>query len=164
MLKMLELREIIRLVNQSSIDELEIENGGVKISLKKAVPVLATSMTVEEPAIAAESAFLQAAAAQETPVPVQEKAAVEQATAPALHTITSPVVGIFSASPQPGAAPYVQVGQKIAANTVVCSCNVKVLNLSHEIKSEVSGEIVEVLAEEGQLIEYGQPLFKIKPE
>lgn len=78
-----------------------------------------------------------------------------------LHKITSPMVGTFYASSSPEAT-YVNQGSKVSENTVVCI--VEAMKLFNEIEAEVKGEIVEVLVENGQLVEYGQPLFLVKAE
>lgn len=79
-----------------------------------------------------------------------------------LHKITSPMVGTFYAAPNPDADPYVTIGSKVKENTVVCI--VEAMKLFNEIEAEVKGEIVDILVENGQLVEYGQPLFLVKPE
>ena len=79
-----------------------------------------------------------------------------------LHKIVSPMVGTFYRAPAPDTDPYVQVGDRVQENTVVCI--VEAMKLMNEIEAEVTGEIVEVLAENGQLVEYGQPLFLVKKD
>jgi acetyl-CoA carboxylase biotin carboxyl carrier protein len=78
------------------------------------------------------------------------------------HTIESPMVGTFYRAPSPEADPYVQTGDKLTESTVVCI--VEAMKLMNEIEAEVRGEVVEILVENGELVEYGQPLFLIKPE
>ncbi|WP_033845374.1 acetyl-CoA carboxylase biotin carboxyl carrier protein, partial [Geobacillus thermoleovorans] len=94
----------------------------------------------------------------ETPVVKEEKPAVEGN----LHQITSPMVGTFYAAPAPDKPPYVKPGDKVKKDTVVCI--IEAMKLFNEIEAEVDGEIVEVLVQNGQLVEYGQPLFLVKPE
>jgi acetyl-CoA carboxylase biotin carboxyl carrier protein len=103
------------------------------------------------------------------PAPKQEIAAVEtkveesnQVDTSDLHKITSPMVGTFYASPSPDADAYVKVGSKVSKDSIVCI--VEAMKLFNEIEAEVNGEIVEVLAKDGQLVEYGQPLFLVKAE
>jgi acetyl-CoA carboxylase biotin carboxyl carrier protein len=74
--------------------------------------------------------------------------------------ITAPMVGTFYAGPEPGAEPFVKIGTKITEETVVCI--LEAMKLFTEIEGEIAGEITEILAEDGQLVEYGQPLFKVK--
>ncbi|MEW9034074.1 MAG: acetyl-CoA carboxylase biotin carboxyl carrier protein, partial [Planifilum fimeticola] len=79
-----------------------------------------------------------------------------------LHKIVSPMVGTFYRAPAPDADPYVQVGDRVDEKTVVCI--IEAMKLMNEIEAEVRGEIVEILVENGQLVEYGQPLFLVKTE
>lgn len=171
MLKVHEIRELIKLVDQSSIDEFVYENEGSKIKMKKHNG--ATVAAVQPVVQAAQSAPIvqnvpvQAAAPapaavqetkQETPK-TQEPAEADTAN---LHKITSPMVGTFYASPSPDADPYVKPGSKVSKDSIVCI--VEAMKLFNEIEAEVNGEIVEVLVKNGQLVEYGQPLFLVKPE
>lgn len=103
------------------------------------------------------------AAVQEKQAPVQEELTKEAAKDNGnLHQITSPMVGTFYASSSPDADPYVTEGSKVTESSVVCI--VEAMKLFNEIEAEVKGEIVEVLVENGQLVEYGQPLFLVKAE
>ncbi len=79
-----------------------------------------------------------------------------------LHKITSPMVGTFYQSPSPDQDVYVKVGSKVSEGSIVCI--VEAMKLFNEIEAEVNGEIVEILVKDGQLVEYGQPLFLVKPE
>ncbi|MFE7060963.1 acetyl-CoA carboxylase biotin carboxyl carrier protein [Sutcliffiella sp. NPDC057660] len=163
MLKIQEIREIIKLIDQSNIDEFLYEHEGSKIKLKKqkeqmmvSAPVAAQPQAVQAAApVAAAPAAVEVKA--ETPAAVKETPKVEDEN---LHKITSPMVGTFYASPTPDAAAYVQAGDKVGENSVVCI--VEAMKLFNEIEAEVKGEIVEVLADNGQLVEYGQPLFLVK--
>ena len=167
-MKVQEIREIIKLVDQSNIGEFVYENEGTKILLKKT-----EAGTVAYPTPAQE--VVQAKAAVEvSPTPAaQPVAKAPEAATPAtpatpiseqenLHKITSPMVGTFYQSPSPDADAYVKVGSKVTADKIVCI--VEAMKLFNEIEAEVNGEIVEVLVKEGQLVEYGQPLFLVKPE
>ncbi|MBB5356383.1 MULTISPECIES: acetyl-CoA carboxylase biotin carboxyl carrier protein [Anoxybacillus] len=166
MLKIQEIRELIRLVNESNIVEFVYEHDGSKIKMKKAgaaEQVVVATPKVDVP----QTSVVQ----QQPPVtPVVEKVEVKEEAKPEkqvvatenLHTITSPMVGTFYAAPSPDAAPYVKVGDKVKKDTIVCI--VEAMKLFNEIEAEVDGEIVEVLVKNGQLVEYGQPLFLVKPE
>ncbi|MDK6862644.1 MULTISPECIES: acetyl-CoA carboxylase biotin carboxyl carrier protein [Nosocomiicoccus] len=101
----------------------------------------------------------------EAPAPPAPVASVPETSAPAadtsnIHTIKAPMVGTFYKSPSPEADPYVQVGDKIENDTIVCI--LEAMKLFNEIEAEVSGEIVEILVEDGEMVEYNQPLFKVK--
>ena len=158
MLKIEEIHELIKLIDESTIDEFTYENEGAKIKLKKNKEVVQQ--------VAAPVAPVQAAPAQQAPkaqAPAQTEAPAQEAVASEnLHKITSPMVGTFYASSSPEADPYVTSGSKVKENTVVCI--VEAMKLFNEIEAEVKGEIVEVLAENGQLVEFGQPLFLVKAE
>ncbi|WP_144470749.1 acetyl-CoA carboxylase biotin carboxyl carrier protein [Bacillus pumilus] len=160
MLKIEEIHELIKLIDESTIDEFTYENEGAKIKLKKNKEV------VQQVAAQASVAPVQAAPAQQAPkaqAPAQTEAPAQEAAASDnLHKITSPMVGTFYASSSPEAGPYVTTGSKVKENTVVCI--VEAMKLFNEIEAEVKGEIVEVLAENGQLVEFGQPLFLVKAE
>lgn len=165
MLKIHEIREIIKLIDQSSINEFELEMNGTKVTLKKSVA--AETVVIPQPVVQAPAA-----------VPVAPVAAVEAPAAPApveaakpaapaqeeanLHKIVSPMVGTFYRASEPGKPPYVQPGDKVTPDKVVCI--VEAMKLFNEITAEVTGEIVKVLVEDGQLVEFGQPLFLVKPE
>lgn len=164
MLKIQEIREIIKLIDQSSIEKFSYEAEGAKIVLKKgstnqATPAVAVSPTVQPVEV-------QAPAVQVVEQPVVQEAPVatiaeEVEQDPSLHEVTSPMVGTFYAASSPEAEAYVQVGSKVTNEAIVCI--VEAMKLFNEIEAEVSGEIVEVLVKDGQLVEYGQPLFLVKP-
>jgi acetyl-CoA carboxylase biotin carboxyl carrier protein len=173
MLKVQEIRELIKLVDQSSIDEFVYENEGSKIKMKKNQATTAVSF---QPV--GQTAVEAVPVVQAAPVPVQvsapaavvqeekREAAKQEVTTAAdtsnLHKITSPMVGTFYASPTPDTDAYVKVGSRVSNDSIVCI--VEAMKLFNEIEAEVNGEIVEVLAKNGQLVEYGQPLFLVKPE
>lgn len=150
-----EIRELIRLLDESTLTELELEFEDGKVRLAKRVEVVAYAAPQTAPTVA-----------QPAPLPAHapqggaaggSQAAVEDA---GLHVITSPMVGTFYRAPAPDAPPFVDVGSQVGPKTVVCI--IEAMKLMNEIEAEVSGEIVEVLAENGQLVEYGQPLFKVR--
>lgn len=163
MLKVQELKELIKALDASSIDELKFEQDGTKLVLKKQVaPAPSVEKVVE---VTREAAPVPAPVA----IPREEKAVApaaveaEQASSTSnsnLHTITSPMVGTFYAAPSPDADPYVKTGAKVSTESVVCI--VEAMKLMNEIEAEVKGTIVEVLAENGELVEYGQPLFVVE--
>ncbi|WP_108025553.1 acetyl-CoA carboxylase biotin carboxyl carrier protein [Melghirimyces profundicolus] len=169
-MKMHEIRELIRLVDESEIEEFELENDGTKVLIKKALSKTGVDAAVA-PAPQAQPAEPQAE--QPTEVTPAPSAPVEEAPRPApqrdteaadtdLHKIVSPMVGTFYRAPSPEADPYVKEGDKVDEKTVVCI--VEAMKLMNEIEAEVRGEIVQVLVENGQLVEYGQPLFLVKTD
>ncbi|AEI41232.1 acetyl-CoA carboxylase biotin carboxyl carrier protein [Paenibacillus mucilaginosus] len=163
MFKLSEIKELIKAVDASTLQELEIESEGSRLVIRKPNK---TEQVVYASAPAAAPAFAPVVSAPPTaPAAVPAQAPVEGKPAAAdanLHIITSPMVGTFYESPSPGAAPFVSKGSSIKEKTIVCI--IEAMKLMNEIEAEVKGEIVEVLVENGQLVEYGQPLFKVKPE
>jgi acetyl-CoA carboxylase biotin carboxyl carrier protein len=171
MLKVQEIRELIKLVDQSSIDEFVYENEGSKIKMKKNVvttvttvpPVTQTTFEVD-PSIQAPpvAAAAPAVSLQEIKQEAINLEGNHQAESANLHKIVSPMVGTFYASPTPDSDVYVRPGSKVTKDEIVCI--VEAMKLFNEIEAEVTGEIVEMLVKNGQLVEYGQPLFLVKPE
>ncbi|WP_170008746.1 acetyl-CoA carboxylase biotin carboxyl carrier protein [Bacillus fonticola] len=168
MLKVQEIREIIKLIDQSSIDEFVYELDGAKIEMKKKtgtivsepVQVPAPQVPVQQAPVAQTAGAQQPAvspAVQESTVSVPQPDKKE-----GLTEITSPMVGTFYQKPSPDADTYVKVGDRVDASTVVCI--VEAMKLFNEIEAEATGEIVEILVKDGQLVEYGQPLFLVNPE
>lgn len=145
-----EIKELMTLLEESSLEEIKLEKNGTKIKLKKpsvqAVQVAPTQVVQAAPS---------AATAPEAP------AAAASVTSDAnTKQITSPMVGTFYTSSTPGAAPFASVGDKISASTVVCM--IEAMKLFNEIEAEVDGEIVDIHVTNGQLVEFGQPLFTVK--
>jgi len=170
-----ELKDLIRVIDESNIQEFKYEEDGVKVVLKKSAQGIVTiPATAPEPAAkpaeapakpAAEpvAAPAQPAAAQPAPTPTPAKPstpAVSVENDEELHQIVSPMVGTFYRAPAPDAPPYVEVGDYVTEKTVVCI--VEAMKLFNEIEAEVNGEIVAIHAENGQLVEFGQPLFTVK--
>jgi acetyl-CoA carboxylase biotin carboxyl carrier protein len=170
LLKIHEIREIIKLIDHSSINEFKLETEGATVTLKKSAvteSVVVTQPVVQAPAAVQAAAAVPAVATAPAAAPAAVEAPKDVPAAPVaddanLHKIVSPMVGTFYSSPEPGKPPYVQAGDKVNASNVVCI--VEAMKLFNEIEAEVNGEIVKVLVEDGQLVEYGQALFLVKPE
>ncbi|KRF12083.1 MULTISPECIES: acetyl-CoA carboxylase biotin carboxyl carrier protein [Paenibacillus] len=165
MFKLSEIKELIKLVDQSSLQELEIENEGARLSIRKPnktepVYVTAPVQHTYAPIGQASIANTAPAAALEASIPTTNGHAKQEDSS--LHKIVSPMVGTFYQSASPGSAPFVSVGSKVGDKNVVCI--VEAMKLMNEIEAEIKGEIVEVLVDNGQLVEYGQPLFLVRPE
>jgi acetyl-CoA carboxylase biotin carboxyl carrier protein len=167
MLKIQEIRELIKLIDKSSINEFKYENDGSKIVLKKNNGT-ASAYQVEEapvqPVIQKAEPSVQPAAAAE-PVKASQEATVEKGKAEedeSLHKVVSPMVGTFYSASSPENPPFVKPGDQVSKDSIVCI--IEAMKLFNEIESEVNGEIVKVLVENGQLVEYGQPLFLVKAE
>jgi len=165
-----EIRELIKLIDQSSIQEFKLELEGTKVKLTKSSgteTVVIAQPAAPAPVVQAAPAPVAAPAAASVAAPVVAESPKAVPAAPVaddanLHKIISPMVGTFYSSPEPGKPAYVKAGDKVSNNKVVCI--VEAMKLFNEIEAEVNGEIVKVLVEDGQLVEYGQPLFLVKPE
>lgn len=163
-MKVQELREIIRLVDQSSISELTYENNGSSITLKKQVAASEQVNTVQQvvetnkPVQEIKRQNVESVVTKVEKEEVKEAADVEDG----VTEIISPMVGTFYRKPSPENDNYVEVGDQVTSDSIVCI--VEAMKLFNEIEAEISGEIVEVLAGDGELVEYGQPLFKVKQQ
>lgn len=145
-----DVKEFIEMLEGSSLSVLEIKNGdGSAIRLEKAISAA--------PAVVMQANAPAAAPVQET---VQATPAAQPAPVAEGKTINSPIVGVFYAAPSPDSNPYVSVGQKISKGDTICI--VEAMKCMNEIQSELDGEVTEVLVKDGDLVEYGQPLFRVK--
>lgn len=165
MLKVQELKELIRALDQSSVDELKIEQDGAKLLLRKNQ----TTTVVAEKSVKSSEVLPSPTEQPESPkatlevvsTPSKEESKPEdKPAAENVHTIKSPMVGTFYAAPSPDADPYVNKGDQVKEVSIVCI--VEAMKLMNEIEAEVNGKIIEVLAEDGELVEYGQPLFVVE--
>jgi len=157
-----ELKELIEFLIEKDITEFELERGDVKVRIKRGAPEAATPAPAERiitvhpappSAIHIQTGSGAAApAAPAEPAPVQEE----------LHMVRSPIVGTYYESPSPGSPPFVKPGDMVEAGQVLCI--VEAMKLMNEIEADVSGEIVRMLVNNGQPIEYGQELFAIRPK
>src|SRR5574337_387006 len=146
-----ELKALLRLMEGNDVEELEVEEGGRRIRLRRRpapVPTPPPAMFPASPAaasgVATGSPLLPGAAAPETA---------------GLIPVISPMVGTFYRAPAPAAAPYVKEGDTIQKGTVVCI--IEAMKLMNEIESEVKGRITKILVENGQPVEFGQTLFLV---
>ena len=149
------LKTLIDLVSESGISELEITEGEGKVRIVKN-PAPAPAAPVQMMAPAAPVQAMPAAAAA---VPVAAPAA-EAVAAPSGHIVKSPMVGTFYRAPQPGAEPFVKVGTSVKVGDTVCL--IEAMKLLNEIEADKAGVIKAILVENGQPVEFGQPLFVIE--
>ena len=159
-----ELKELIDFLIEKDISEFELERGDVKVRIKRGsdqATVITHAMPVAPMPMAASP--VQTPSQSHTPPPVASpaSAAPPAAAGEELHTVKSPIVGTFYESPAPGSLPFVKAGDQVAAGQVVCI--IEAMKLMNEIESDASGEIVKILVNNGQPVEYGQPLFSIRP-
>lgn len=153
-----EIKELINTLDGSSLTNLEIkgENGEKLILSKESKKEITVAPTLQSVIPQAAAPAPQAAAAEAAPAAASETKPAEDN----YRTITSPMVGVFYTSPSPEADPYVSVGQSIQSGDVVCI--IEAMKLMNEIPATESGTIAEICVSNGDIVEYGQPLFKIK--
>ncbi|HKU24832.1 MAG TPA: acetyl-CoA carboxylase biotin carboxyl carrier protein [Candidatus Sulfotelmatobacter sp.] len=149
-----ELKELIEFLKEQDIAEFELERGDVKVRIKRGMPVAIApaALTISAPTVPT------AAAASPAPPSV---APPTKSPDEGLHQVKSPIVGTFYESPSPGSPPFVKAGDTVEAGQVLCI--IEAMKLMNEIEADVSGEVVKRLVNNGQPVEYGQPLFSIRP-
>lgn len=154
-----QLRQLLALLGESDIQELRLEGDDFRLEVRRNLPAVAQPLTV-----------LQAPAAVAPAVPAAAPAPVPAPSAPPppaaaargdLQAITAPMVGTFYRSPAPGEAPFVELGSRVTPGQPVCI--LEAMKLMNELESEVGGEVVEILVENGTPVEFGQVLMRIKP-
>ncbi len=155
-----DIKELIALIRKNDLSEFSLEQEGFKITLKRGYE--------SQPLTAGISYGPQLLGASPLQLPPQGQSVSAQsapASLPAspsesLRDLPSPMVGTFYAAPSPDAPPFASVGQQITPDTVICI--IEAMKVMNEIKSEVSGTIVEIVAENGKPVQYGQPLFRLR--
>jgi acetyl-CoA carboxylase biotin carboxyl carrier protein len=150
------LKTLIDLVSESTISELEITEAEGKVRIVKAsaaVAVAAAPMVMAPVAAPAAAAAAPVAAAAASP-------AAPAAAEPAAKTIKSPMVGTFYRSASPGAKPFAEVGDSVKEGQAVCI--IEAMKIMNEIEADVGGKIIRILCENGQAVEFGQPLFVLE--
>lgn len=153
-----DIDNILRIIDDSPYDELRLENNEVSVYLKRtAEGWTQQQQTLKQPQ-PIQSVVAAASAAAPTTKAVDERAASE----PGLLDVRSNMVGAFYRAPQPGAAPFVEIGSKVQNSTVIAI--VEVMKLMCSIPAGVSGEVREILVEDSQLVERGQLLMRVKPD
>ena len=150
-----DIKAIIDLMKKNSISEFELERQDFKIRLKRGAPNQNASPQTEEPPFVAYAPIVQNA-----PLPAPNPAA-NPAVASTDVEIKSPMIGTFYRSPSPEAGSYVEIGTEVNPDTVVCI--IEAMKVMNEIKAEAKGVITQVLVENAKPVEFGQPLFKIRP-
>ena len=146
-----ELKKIISIFQKAKIAELEVESEGVRVKLKKstgAKQAVSRGVSLElDPSV-------------QHPYPEAGKRQPET-NEQNLHEIVSPMIGTFYVAPSPESPPFVEVGQEVKEDDVVCI--IEAMKIMNEIKAEVNGRIVKVLVEDGSTVEFGQTLFLVEP-
>lgn len=159
-----EIKELIQFLKEQEIAEFELERGDVKVRIKRAnahAPTMVDTRFVALPTapVATPESAVSASAVAPPATPARKEA--PPASDDGLHTVRSPIVGTFYESPSPGSPPFVKVSDTVEVGQVLCI--VEAMKLMNEIESDVAGEIMKKLVNNGQPIEYGQELFVIRP-
>jgi acetyl-CoA carboxylase biotin carboxyl carrier protein len=150
------IQELIEIMKANGLEELEIQEGDSKVVLKRHFPHSGRHFVAAGLPVSAQTAAESAASAADAAAQAgtqHEKNLIE---------IKSPIVGTFYAKPSPDAEPYVEVGAKVDTRTVVCI--IEAMKVMNEIRAETDGTIVEVCITNGQAVEFGQVLFKVRPD
>jgi len=155
MIDIRKLKELVRLMVENDLTELDIRDEQETVTVKRpglhVAPQVIAAPVMAAPAHVAPTSAPAAAASPAAPAPAKE----------ILPAIESPMVGTFYATPGPDKAPFVTVGSKVGPDTTVCL--IEAMKIFNEIKAETSGTVEEVLVKSGQPVEFGQPLFRIRP-
>lgn len=155
------IKQLLELVEKSDVNEIELEEKGNKIRITKAPHVAAPLPMFPHQVMMPATNSLPAPAASPAPQSPSETAPAPAAESKKYHEIKSPIVGTFYSAPSPEAPPYVDVGTKVKAGSVLCI--VEAMKLMNEIESDIAGTIVKINVENGKPVEYGQVLFLIEP-
>jgi acetyl-CoA carboxylase biotin carboxyl carrier protein len=143
-----EIKELMEYLENSSFVEFEIEREGVKLKL------------VRRPPYAVDPAPAPVVAVAAAPIAAPAPAAAPAADSPDLHLVRSPIVGTFYRASAPDAKPFANPGDRVAKGQVLCI--VEAMKLMNEIEADCDGEVLEIMVSNGQPVEYGEPLFKIR--
>ena len=139
------IQELLKLMKSHGLEEIEIEDNDFRVRLKKE----SQGVAVTVPQVAASAAL----------APAGGPATDDLAESPDHFMITSPIVGSFYRSPSPDAEPFVEVGDPVSPDKIVCI--VEAMKVMNEVKAEIPGVIEKILVESGKPVEYGQPLFRV---
>lgn len=152
--------QILKLIDESKFDYFQLEVGELKITVSKGEPIPIASSTAAATSGAAPSA--PAAESKAAPAPSVSTKAATRAHADGLLPITAPLLGTFFVAPEPGAPPFVQVGTRVDDETTVGL--IEVMKVFNSVRAGVKGIVTEVVAQNGQFVEYGQTLFLVRPD
>ncbi len=140
-----DIREILRIIDESDLTELQIQTEAFSLHVRKGSPSDATPLPAPQSS------------------PVRESATTQEAGAPTdgIAAITAPMLGTFYRAEAPGKPPFVEVGQQVDPDTIVCI--IEVMKMMNSVTAGVSGKIIQIFAANSELVEYGQPLFEVGP-
>ena len=154
-----QIEQLIQKMSEHNLEEFEYQRGDLRIRLKK--PSTGPGVAVRSAGLPEIIVAGSPAPGALEPVSDNNAGAAETRSTDGLHVVKSPIVGTFYGSPSPGSEPFVKVGAYVEAGQTLCI--VEAMKLMNEIESDETGEVVRIFAENGQPVEYGQPLFGIRP-
>jgi acetyl-CoA carboxylase biotin carboxyl carrier protein len=157
------IKKVIKLIEKSEVDEIEIEEEGKKIRVakhKNMQPMYITQAGYQNPLPSPPAQQLIAGSSSPVSAATIAPAQTSSRPEPKLHEVRSPIVGTFYRAPAPDAENYVEIGQSVSVGTVLCI--VEAMKLMNEIESDIEGTITQILAENGKPVEYNQVLFLIE--
>jgi len=155
-LSLTEIKELIELIAEKQFNEFELERGGFRLRLQKGASRIVVETSPQAAATPAGESRPVGIAAAAPPQPASPPAPPEED----LHILTSPIVGTFYRSPSPTSEPFVKLGDPVEAGATLCI--IEAMKLMNEIQADASGTVAKIFVENGQPVEYGQPLFGIK--
>lgn len=161
-INMAELRELVTLITKNELTHFELEREGFHVKVSRGPHVEGVAPLASSTSPAAERLSASGSVQSVPTAPPHPGAQAEEAasTDQDLHIITSPIIGTFYRSPSPATDSFVRIGSSVEPDTVVCI--IEAMKLMNEIQAETTGEVVKIYVENGQAVEYGQPLFGIK--
>jgi acetyl-CoA carboxylase biotin carboxyl carrier protein len=160
------IEQLLRFMSEHNLEEFEYTNGNVRIRLKKpsAAPIIVGRQAPPAPEIIVPGggpSYPPPTPAAAAPAPAAAAPGDTRQSAEDLHLVKSPIVGTYYESPSPGSEAFVKVGAYVETGQTLCI--VEAMKLMNEIESDISGEVLRIFVENGQPVEYGQPLFGIRP-
>lgn len=153
-----QIEQLLQFMTEHNLEEFEYSRGDLRIRLRKP----SAGVVVAAPRGRAVTEIIETVSVETSPSSGGGAGAASEAhAAEDLHLVKSPIVGTFYAAPSPGSDPFVKIGARIETGQTLCI--VEAMKLMNEIEADVSGELVKIYVEAGQPVEYGQPLFGIRP-
>lgn len=152
-----QIEQLLRFMSEHNLEEFEYSRGDLRIRLKKpsaAIPMIPRSVGAPE-------IIVSAPGDRQTAPPPSSSSTPEPRATEDLHLVKSPIVGTYYEAPSPGAEAFVKIGAHVESGQTLCI--VEAMKLMNEIESDESGELIRIFVENGQPVEYGQPLFGIRP-
>lgn len=152
-----QIEQLLRFMSEHNLEEFEYSRGDLRIRLKKpsaAIPMIPRS-------VAAPEIIVSAPGDRQATAPPSSSSTPEPRATEDLHLVKSPIVGTYYEAPSPGAEAFVKIGAHVESGQTLCI--VEAMKLMNEIESDESGELIRIFVENGQPVEYGQPLFGIRP-